>query len=99
LPATLGNVTGLRKPGGEAYHQLRRSPIHKLENHGYAVALHFMHYNFCRVHKTLRVTPAMQVGLTDHVWTIEELCNLLPEPVTAKSTIEHDMLAKALAAD
>src|SRR5438270_287920 len=32
-----------------------------------------MHYNFCRIHKTLRVTPAMEAGLTDHVWTIEEL--------------------------
>jgi len=48
----------------------------KLENHGHAVALYFMHYNFCRVHKTLRVTPAMEAGLTDHVWTIEELLGL-----------------------
>ncbi len=45
----------------------------KLENHGHAVALHYMHYNFCRVHKTLRVTPAMEAGLADHVWTLEEL--------------------------
>ena len=45
----------------------------KIENHAYAVALCFMHYNFCRVHKTLRVTPAMEAGLTDHVWTIEEM--------------------------
>jgi IS1 family transposase len=45
----------------------------KLENHGHMVALYFMHYNFCRVHKTLRVTPAMEAGLTDHVWDIEEL--------------------------
>jgi hypothetical protein len=49
----------------------------KLENHGHAVALYFMHYNFCRVHKTLRVTPAMEAGLTDHVWTIEELISTL----------------------
>jgi IS1 family transposase len=49
----------------------------KVENHGHAVALHFMHYNFCRVHKTLRVTPAMEAGLTDHVWTIEELIDLI----------------------
>jgi IS1 family transposase len=49
----------------------------KLENHGHMVALYFMHYNFCRVHKTLRVTPAMEAGITDHVWTIEELINLL----------------------
>jgi hypothetical protein len=45
----------------------------KLENHGHAVALHFMHYNFCRLHKTLRVTPAMEAGLTNHIWNIEEL--------------------------
>jgi hypothetical protein len=32
-----------------------------------------MHYNFCRVHKTLRVTPAMEVGLADHVWSLEEI--------------------------
>jgi IS1 family transposase len=45
----------------------------KIENHAYAVAIHFMHYNFCRVHKTLRVTPAMEAGIADHVWTIEEM--------------------------
>lgn len=49
----------------------------KLENHGHAVALYFMHYNFCRVHKTLRVTPAMGAGLAAHVWTLEELIGLL----------------------
>jgi IS1 family transposase len=48
----------------------------KLENHGHMVALYFMHYNYCRVHKTLRVTPAMEAGLTDHVWTLEELLGL-----------------------
>jgi IS1 family transposase len=45
----------------------------KVENHAYAVALYFMHYNFCRIHSTLRVTPAMEAGITDHVWTIEEM--------------------------
>ena len=48
----------------------------KLENHALSVALHYMHYNFCRVHKTLRVTPAMEAVLTDHVWSIQELCGL-----------------------
>jgi len=38
-----------------------------------AVALHFAYYNFCRVHMTLRVTPAMQSGLASHVWSLEEL--------------------------
>jgi len=49
----------------------------RLENHGHMVALYFMHYNFCRVHKTLRVTPAMEAGLTDHVWEMDELIALL----------------------
>lgn len=48
----------------------------KVENLGYAVALHFMYYNFCRVHQTLRVTPAMEAGVTDHVWSIEEIINI-----------------------
>lgn len=49
----------------------------KLENHEHAVALHFMHYNFCRIHKTLRVTPAMEAGISDHVWSTQELVDLL----------------------
>lgn len=49
----------------------------KVENLMHAVALHFMYYNFCRVHQTLRVTPAMSAGLADHVWEIEELVALL----------------------
>jgi len=51
----------------------------KIENLEHAVALHFMYYNFCRVHQTLRVTPAMEAGLSDHVWTLEELVGLLNE--------------------
>ena len=47
--------------------------IHNLEC---AVSLHFMHYNFVRVHQTLRVTPAMEAGVSDHVWTLEEVVNL-----------------------
>jgi hypothetical protein len=38
-----------------------------------ACALHFAYYNFCRIHSTLRVTPAMEAGLTDHVWEMKEL--------------------------
>src|SRR5207248_370866 len=49
----------------------------KLENHGHMVALYFSHYNFVRIHKTLRVTPAMEAGITDHVWSLEELIALL----------------------
>ena len=49
----------------------------KIENHAHAVALHYMHYNFCRVHQTLRVTPAMEAGFSDHVWELEEIVALL----------------------
>lgn len=49
----------------------------KLENHAAAVALHYMHYNFARIHKTLRVTPAMEAGVSDHVWSIAEIVGLL----------------------
>jgi IS1 family transposase len=49
----------------------------KLENHAAAVALHYMHYNFVRIHRTLRVTPAMQAGLTNRVWSIEDIIGLL----------------------
>jgi len=45
----------------------------KLENLKHAVALHFAFYNFCRVHRSLRVTPAIEAGIADHVWTLREL--------------------------
>jgi hypothetical protein len=56
----------------------------KAENHAYAVALH-MYYNLAHIHKTLRVTPAMEAGVTDHVWTIKEIAalmdaNYIPKP-------------------
>src|SRR5260363_225997 len=47
----------------------------KAENHAHAVAT-FMYYNFGRIHKTLRVTPAMEAGITGHVWTLEEIAAL-----------------------
>ncbi len=49
----------------------------KVENLAHAVALHFMYYNFCRVHQTLRVTPAMEAKVSDHVWEIEEILKLM----------------------
>jgi IS1 family transposase len=49
----------------------------KLENHIHAIALYFMWYNFGRVHQTLRCTPAMRAGVSDHVWSIEEIVGLL----------------------
>ena len=49
----------------------------KIENMRAAVALHFMHYNCARSHQTLRVTPAMEAGIADHFWTVEEIATLL----------------------
>lgn len=49
----------------------------KVENHAAAVSLHFMYYNFCRRHQTLRVTPAMAAKVTDHLWSVEEMIELL----------------------
>lgn len=56
----------------------------KIENHGYAIALHFVYCNFAKVHKSLRVTPAMQAGLTKRVMTITDIVNLIPTPVAPK---------------
>lgn len=49
----------------------------KVENHEYMLAIYYMFYNFCRVHITLRVTPAMEAGISGHVWSIEELVKLM----------------------
>jgi len=48
----------------------------KAEMQTHAVALHFMHYNFAKIHQSIRVTPAVEAGLSDHVWTIDELVAL-----------------------
>ena len=57
----------------------------KVENLEHAVALHFMHYNFCRIHQSLRITPAMAAGVTDHVWEIEEIVALLGQNSYSKT--------------
>src|SRR2546425_7322664 len=49
----------------------------KVENHAAAIALHFMHYNFARIHQTLRITPAMAAGISDHVWSLEEIASII----------------------
>jgi hypothetical protein len=49
----------------------------KMDNHCYAVAQHFMYYNFCRIHTTLRVPPAMEAGLTKDIWEIDDVLTLM----------------------
>ena len=58
----------------------------KVENHMHAVALHFMYYNFLKVHQTLKVTPAMEADLTDRLWDIADLVALVDaaEPAPKK---------------
>jgi IS1 family transposase len=68
----------------------------KVDNHRHSVALHYMFYNFCRIHQTLRVTPAMEAGLRDHVWSIEELIALMPKPTIKASMIDRNLVATAL---
>ncbi len=68
------------------YHQIRKSRrftrltnafSKKVENLSHVVSLHFMYYNFARIHKTLRVSPAMEAGIDQHLWTIEEIAELV----------------------
>lgn len=56
----------------------------KVENHMHAISLYFMFYNYCKIHKSLRITPAMSAGLTDHVWELTDIVNLIPEPEPKK---------------
>jgi IS1 family transposase len=62
--------------GNRRFTRLTNAFSKKIENHKHSIALHFMHYNFCRIHKTLRITPAMEAGISSHVWSLEELANL-----------------------
>jgi cell fate regulator YaaT (PSP1 superfamily) len=63
--------------GMRRFTRLTNAISKKIENHEAAIALHYMHYNFARIHQTLRVTPAMEAGITNHVWTLEEIVGLL----------------------
>ena len=59
----------------------------KLENHMHAISLYFMFYNFCKIHKTLRVTPAMAAGITNRVWDTIDVVKLIPEEAPKKRGI------------
>lgn len=59
------------------YTRLTNGFSKKIENHAYAVALHIMYYNFVRIHKTLRVTPAMAAGVSETLWEIEDIVKLV----------------------
>jgi cell fate regulator YaaT (PSP1 superfamily) len=58
----------------------------KMENHGHAMALHFLYYNFIRIHKTLRTTPAMASGVTKRLWEIGDMVDVLEAWEQSRST-------------
>ncbi len=60
-----------------ALHAAKEASSKKIKYHVHATALRYMHYNFCRVHQTLRVTPAMEAGVADHVRGVQEIADLL----------------------
>jgi IS1 family transposase len=69
--------------GNRRFTRLTNAFSKKVANHEHAVALSMMHYNFCRIHQTLRVTPAMQAGISDHVWELSEVVGLLDSDLAA----------------
>lgn len=69
--------------GNRRFTRLTNAFSKKVENHEHMLALFFMYYNFCRIHQSLRVTPAMEAGLTDHVWELEAVVALLDNPMKA----------------
>jgi IS1 family transposase len=62
--------------GNRRFTRLTNGFSKKAANHEYALAIYYMHYNFGRIHKTLRVTPAMEAGISDHIWSLEEIAKL-----------------------
>jgi hypothetical protein len=70
----------------------------KVEQHANAVALHFMYYNFCRIHKTLRVTPAMAAGITDRLWDVKDIVALIEAKEAADPPLRPRTYKKKTAA-
>jgi IS1 family transposase len=79
------------------YTRLTNAFSKKLENHAHSVALYVMYYNFCRVHQTLRVTPAMQAGLSTSIWDTEHLLAMIPKPVVRANLVDREILRRAAA--
>ena len=51
----------------------------KVANHEHALAIYFMHYNYCRIHQTLRVTPAMAAGVSKTLWSMDDVVKMVEE--------------------
>ena len=70
--------------GNRRFTRLTNAFSKKFENHCHSLALYFVYYNFCKIHKSLSVTPAMQAGLMKKPMTIEDIANLVPESIAQK---------------
>ena len=70
--------------GNRRFTRLTNAFSKKAEMLAYSVAITFMYHNFVRIHQTLKTTPAVKAGIADHVWTIEDMVDLIPEKVVAK---------------
>lgn len=70
----------------------------KFEAHANAVALHFVYYNFCRIHKTLRLTPAMAAGVSDHLWDVSDIVALVEAKEAAEAPKVRGPYKKRIAA-
>ena len=78
--------SGRRRPLNPDQALLGQALSKKAKNHGYAVALHFMHCNYCRTHKSLRMAPAMTAGVSDRLWDVRDIVPLVEatEPAPKK---------------
>lgn len=68
----------------------------KIENHMHAISLHYMYHNFCRIHKSLQVNPAMEAGTTDSVYDPEFIVNLIDERTLAPKNAAHTKKVKLM---
>lgn len=80
--------------GMRRYTRLTNAFSKKVENHRHATALHFLHYNFARIHQTLRCTPAMEAGVANHPWTVDEIVGLLEQHEQSAAEMERRMILK-----
>jgi hypothetical protein len=60
-------------------HEADKRFLQEGENHMYAISIYFMHYNFVRIHQTLRCTPAMEAKVTDRLWTLEDVVGIVDD--------------------
>ncbi len=66
----------------------------KLKNHIQALSIYFMHYNFVRIHQKLRVTPAMEAGVTDRLWSLEDMVGNVDKSEAPKDSDEKERLER-----